>query len=217
MTPRPETGLRASGVGATSVLHEARLDAVSTCLLALGARSVLDLGCGDGDLLATLARQSQFERIVGIDISQESLASARQTLMLDITASGARVEVMCASFTEANKYLCGFDAGVMLETIEHIDPGRLSLVENAVFRDYRPRTVLVTTPNQEYNLLHGIPPGAFRHADHRFEWDRPHFRRWASGIADRNNYTVRFDDIGPLDPERGASTQMAIFEQTKNL
>lgn len=214
MPVHPDPGYRAQGVGATSTLHEMRLEAVNACLLGAGVRSVLDLGCGDGDLLVTLARQAQFERIVGIDISHESLASARRTLMLDIGATGGRIDVMYASFTEANPQLCGFDAGVMLETIEHIDPGRLSLVENAVFRGFRPRTVLVTTPNRDYNVLHGIPPGSFRHADHRFEWDRRQFRRWASGVASRHHYAVRFDDIGPVDSQLGASTQMALFQQT---
>ena len=81
-----------------------------------------------------------------------------------------------------------------------------------MFRCYRPLTVLVTTPNQEYNVLHGMRPGALRHPDHRFEWDRRRFRRWAFGIACRNGYAVEFDDIGALDPALGASTQMAIFQ-----
>lgn len=87
----------------------------------------------------------------------------------------------------------------MLETIEHVDPGRLSKVERGVFGGMRPRTVLVTTPNQEFNVLHGVLPGRRRHPGHRFEWTRAQFRIWSSGVAGRNGYTVSFGDLGPTD------------------
>lgn len=200
----------------TTDLHEERLDVVTQRILSLGARSVLDLGCGEGTLLVRLANQPQFTRIVGIDICLESLAVARSSLSLTMDTTDSRIALIPGSFTETDQSLCGFDAAVLLETIEHIDPNRLSLVENAVFRCYRPRSVCVTTPNQEYNVLHGMSPGAFRHPDHRFEWDRPRFQRWALGIASRNGYAVQFDDIGPLDPILGASTQMAVFHLAKD-
>ena len=200
----------AAVAGATS-LHEQRLSAVTGALLANGARSVLDLGCGEGVLMARLAEQAQFTRLVGIDVSACALEVAREVLRLDPLALPGRIAVLHASFTEADPQFRGFDAAVMLETIEHVDPGRLSLVERAVFGCYRPRTVLITTPNQEYNAVHGMSPGALRHPDHRFEWDRPRFRRWACGVAQRHGYSVAFQDIGDCHPTRGASTQMAHF------
>lgn len=194
-------------------LHEIRLDTVLDHALASGAASVLDLGCGDGLLLVRLARERQFTRIVGIDISMEALAAARALLELDMTREPGRIELLHASFGEADERLAGFDLAVMLETIEHVDPGRLSLVERAVFGTYRPSVVIVTTPNREYNVLHGMAPDAFRHPDHRFEWNRARFRRWSDGVAQRNGYVVRFSDIGGHDPALGASTQMARFQR----
>jgi hypothetical protein len=124
-----------------------------------------------------------------------------------------RVRLLHASFAQSDERLTGFDAATLVETIEHIDPGRLSAVEQAVFGYYRPRVVLVTTPNADYNVLHGIPPGVFRHSDHRFEWGRTRFRQWAMNVAKRNAYAVIFIDIGEPDPELGSSTQMAVFKQ----
>jgi hypothetical protein len=89
----------------------------------------------------------------------------------------------------------------------------LSAVEQAVFAGYRPKTVLVTTPNREYNVLHGMPEGAMRHRDHRFEWSRGKFRTWSEGVARRNGYRVVFEDIGAVDPLLGGSTQMATFSR----
>jgi 3' terminal RNA ribose 2'-O-methyltransferase Hen1 len=194
-------------------LHEERLDTVRRHLIANGAQSVLDLGCGPGELIARLLPEPQFKRIVGIDISMDALAAARALLGLGPEMECGRVRLLHASFAQDDERLAGFDAATLVETIEHIDPGRLSAVEQAVFGCYRPRIVIVTTPNADYNILHGIRPGRFRHSDHRFEWGRARFRQWAMGVAQRNTYAVIFIDIGEPDPELGSSTQMAVFKQ----
>jgi len=195
-------------------LHEERLNTATRHLVASGAQSVLDLGCGPGELLACLVPCPQFRRIVGIDISLESLAAARLLLGLGHDMDDGRVCLLQASFAQADDRLTGFDAALLMETIEHIDPGRLSAVERAVFACYRPKTVLVTTPNQEYNVLHGMRPGILRHPDHRFEWTRAKFRNWAFGVSKRNGYSVVFGDIGESDPILGSSTQMAGFSRS---
>ncbi|MCL4722137.1 MAG: methyltransferase domain-containing protein, partial [Gammaproteobacteria bacterium] len=179
-----------------SVLHEARLDTVVHHLLASAATRVLDLGCGAGQLLRRLVAQPRFSRIIGIDIDERVVSRARQSLGLGYPRQADRVQVRCGSFEEADPDLAGFDAAALVETIEHVDPRHLSRVEAAIFGALRPRTVLVTTPNQEYNILHGMEPGQRRHPGHRFEWDRDKFRQWAGGVAGRHGYAVDFMDIG---------------------
>lgn len=194
-----------------SALHMERLDAVVRHLLDSGAARVLDLGCGPGELLLRLAQHAQFTRIIGIDIDARVLGEARFALRLGFPHPADRVQVRYGSFEEADPELAGFDAAALVETIEHIDPGRLPRVERAVFGVMHPRTVLVTTPNQEFNVLHGMAPGQRRHPGHRFEWTRVKFRQWAQGVAQRNGYAVSLIDIGTHDPVRGSSTQMAHF------
>lgn len=194
-----------------SALHMERLDAVVRRLLESGAARILDLGCGPGELLLRLAQQAQFTRIIGIDIDARVLAEARTALGLGFPHPADRIQVRYGSFEEADPELAGFDAAALVETIEHTDPGRLPRVERAVFGSMRPRIVLVTTPNQEFNVLHGMAPGKRRHPGHRFEWNRAKFRQWAQGVAQRNGYDVSFIDIGAHDPVRGSSTQMAHF------
>ena len=62
----------------------------------------------------------------------------------------------------------------------------------------KPRTVIVTTPNIEYNV--------------RFEWTRAEFQAWANGVAERFGYTVRFAQVGPEDHEVGSPTQMGVLQ-----
>ena len=56
-----------------------------------------------------------------------------------------------------------------------------------------------------------LPAGRFRHRDHRFEWTREEFRRWAEAVAVRFGYAVRYLPVGDEDPEVGAPSQMGIF------
>jgi 3' terminal RNA ribose 2'-O-methyltransferase Hen1 len=193
--------------------HGLRLDSVLQELLRCGARSVLDLGCGGGELLLRLAREAQFCRIVGMDISADVLRAARELLRAEPGALARRVELVEASFAQPDARFAGFDAAALVETIEHIDAHRLSSVERAVFGSFRPATVVITTPNSEYNPIHGAPAGSFRHPDHRFEWPRAKFRDWARGVAGRNGYRAAFGDIGEPDPDLGSPTQMAVLSR----
>jgi small RNA 2'-O-methyltransferase len=195
----------------TTQLHEQRLEAVRAAVLDCRARTVLDLGCGDGDLLLQLVVEPQIEKIVGIDLSVEALLNLRARLDTLPGHAVAQVDLRHASMTEAGDTLRGYDCAILLETIEHIDPGLLSILERSVFGTMQPATVIVTTPNADYNALLGMPPGSVRHPGHRFEWGRPKFRRWAQGVAIRNGYGVTFSDLGDQDPVHGGASQMSVF------
>jgi small RNA 2'-O-methyltransferase len=197
----------------TTVLHRARVDAVLEALLASGARQVADLGCGRGELLLRLREHPQFTRLLGVDIDAQALATARERLGLDLFRRDERLHVCLGSFEESDWAEGTFDAAVLLETIEHVDAGRLPRVERAVFRELRPALVIVTTPNREYNALHGMSAGERRHPGHRFEWTRAQFRAWGDGVTTRQGYAVHYRDIGPPDPAVGSSTQMACFRR----
>jgi len=192
-------------------LHHLRLEAVVSALLASNARTVADLGCGDGELMLRLREQSVLTRILGIDIDPRVLQNARQRLGLDLFSTNTRLQVRLGSFENSDWAESSVDAAVLLETIEHIDPGRLSRVEQALFGQIRPKLVIVTTPNKEYNVLHGMGANQRRHPGHRFEWTRAQFQAWASGVATRHTYEVKFADIGSVDAHCGSSTQMASF------
>lgn len=198
-------------------LARQRRDAVHAELRRLGASSVLDMGCGQGALLAPLLRDPSITRLVGADVSARALAQAERRLRLDEAADELRnkVSLIQSSLTYRDERLSGFDAMVLMEVIEHLDEGRLPALERTVFGDARPTHVLVTTPNVEYNINYpGLAPGAMRNHDHRFEWSRAEFAEWAVRVGDAHGYQVRFDGIGPDDPDSGPATQMAVFSRT---
>jgi len=192
-------------------LHEERLDSVFHTIKASGARRVLDLGCGSGSLLYRLLADSQFEEIVGLEDSGLSLQQARSVLAEHLNRESPRIRLVRGSYAESNPALAGYDAAAMVETIEHVRPEQLSRVERAVFGEYRPACLFMTTPNREYNPIFDLAPGEFREEDHKFEWDRIKFQRWARGVAGRNGYEVRFGGIGEFVPDVGHPTQTAFF------
>ncbi|HHK42331.1 MAG TPA: methyltransferase, partial [Planctomycetaceae bacterium] len=177
---------------------------------------VVDLGCGEGKLIRRLLDDPQFTRIVGLDVSVRSLERAHRRLKLDRLPKhqASRVELMHGSLLYRDRRLEGFDAAAVVEVIEHLDPPRLEAFERTLFEFARPRAVVLTTPNREYNVMwETLPAGALRHPDHRFEWTRQEFRDWGRNAARRWNYSVRFLPVGPEDDRVGPPTQMAIFER----
>jgi 3' terminal RNA ribose 2'-O-methyltransferase Hen1 len=191
-----------------------RRDAIVAELQASGAARVLDLGCGQGQLVQTLLKDPRFTEIVGVDVSMRALTIAGRRLKLDRMGErqAARVKLLQGSLAYTDNRLKGYDAAVLSEVVEHVDLPRLPALEYAVFGSARPRTVLVTTPNVEYNVRwESLPAGHVRHGDHRFEWTRAEFRAWAESVAERHGYGVEFAPIGPDDPEVGPPTQMAVF------
>lgn len=199
-------------------LNEQRLGAVLAALRSSGARRVLDLGCGEGKLLRDILKDRQFEEIVGMDVSIRSLETARDRLRLDRMPEkqAARITLIHGSLIYRDRRLEGFDAAAVVEVVEHLDPPRLSAFERVLFEFARPGTVVLTTPNREYNVMwENVGAERFRHPDHRFEWTRAEFQSWAQGIAGRFGYHVRFQPIGSVDEAVGAPTQLAVFEDER--
>lgn len=195
-------------------LNEQRIRRVIETLKECGAKRVIDLGCGEGRLLKRMFDEKSFEEITGVDVSHRALEVAASRLRLDrlTEKQRARVKLIHGSLTYRDKRLSGYDAATVIEVIEHLDINRLAEFERVLFEFARPRLVILTTPNVEYNLLFsGMPEGQLQHRDHRFEWTRKEFHQWANQVSESFGYSVRFLPIGQEDERLGPPTQMAVF------
>ena len=195
-------------------LNDERMTAVVDALRATGAKTIADLGCGEGKLLVRLLHERWAERLIGLDPSARELEWAAKRLRLHLPGGPpeGRVSLLHGSLTYRDDRWTGAEAAALIEVIEHLDPDRLPLVERVVFGEMRPGTVVVTTPNAEYNVLFPhLAAGSFRHPDHRFEWTRAEFQAWAARIESTYGYRPAFSGIGRPDATLGAPTQMAVF------
>lgn len=197
-------------------LNDERMAAVVDVLKASGAKTIADLGCGEGKLLQRLVRERWVESLVGVDAAARDLERASKRLKLDI-ASGPReerVRLLHGSLTYRDVRWEGCEAAALVEVIEHLEPDRLPALVKVVFGAARPATVVVSTPNAEYNALFpNLPAGVFRHPDHRFEWTRDEFAGWCDGVAQAHGYRFELSGIGPMDEQLGWPTQMAVFSR----
>ncbi len=193
-----------------------RREAVLAIVRERGARRIGDFGCGAGALTGDLLAADGVEFVRAVDVSVRALQLAARSLKLDQLPDRqrARLEIFQSSLLYRDERLAGLDAVVLMEVIEHTDPGRLPALERSVFGFAAPGAVIVTTPNAEFNVCFpALPAGAMRHKDHRFEWTRDEFRGWARRVAAEFGYQVRFAGVGAEHPVHGPPTQLAVFDR----
>ncbi|KAF8986219.1 Small RNA 2'-O-methyltransferase [Entomortierella lignicola] len=203
------------------------------------ATSVIDYGCGEGTLVSFLVWESTDDhpitRLAGLDLIEERVKAAEDMcqpqefeLGANLRVNKLSIELYCGSVGEADSRLLGYDALACLEVIEHLDPEVLEKFWSAVLGTIRPKLVIVSTPNAEFNIYfpqlnYGTPESIFRNDDHRFEWTRQEFEDWCRSAAEEYGYTVSFTGVGMLahsDPAVGFCSQFAILkmkEETQSL
>lgn len=197
-------------------LNTRRLAAVRNAVIDSGATSVIDLGCGEGKLTSMLLEEKQIKRVGAADVAIKSLEKAKQNLRYDRMPpyKKTKLTLMQASLTYKDPRFSGYDAACVVEVIEHLDPQRIPAFERVLFEFAAPPTVILTTPNREYNAHYEwMQMGTLRHDDHRFEWGRTEFKAWADHVCEVFGYTVEISGIGDVDEAYGAPTQMGVFRK----
>jgi len=195
-------------------LHDKRIKLVTERITQSGAQRILDLGCGEGKLIRQLLKQKQFSEIVGMDVSYSELIKAKERLHFDEMSpkQKERINLFQGSLAYIDQRLSGFDAAAVVEVIEHLDLNRLKAFERVLFEFAKPKTVVLTTPNKEFNMMwDNFDVEEMRHDDHRFEWTRKEFSEWTNRIGKTYNYKVELLPIGDEVENIGTPSQMVIF------
>jgi 3' terminal RNA ribose 2'-O-methyltransferase Hen1 len=198
-------------------LNRQRHEAVQATLRELQVSRVIDLGCGTGQFLRVLLDDPAYTEVAGVDVSAHSLETAARRLRLEGMGDRqrSRVRLFQGALTYRDERFAGYDAAVLMEVVEHVDPPRLPALVDVVFGQARPGVVLVTTPNVEYNVRYEGLTG-LRHPDHRFEWTRAEFSAWCDEVATAHGYAVEVRGIGGDDDdatEVGSPTQLGVFRR----
>ncbi|KAJ8921444.1 hypothetical protein NQ315_003062 [Exocentrus adspersus] len=182
--------------------------------------TLVDFGCSEFGLFVFVKRLNHLSKILFVDIDEEMLRQYTGKL-LPLTIDYIRrrqgpldINVFLGSVSDPDYRLVNVDAVSAVELIEHLYPDTLDAFPYNVFQYIKPKLVMVTTPNSDFNVLFPKRDG-FRHFDHKFEWSREQFQDWANNIIIRfPNYTVSFSGLGegPAGTEHlGQCSQMAVF------
>ncbi|PAA47980.1 hypothetical protein BOX15_Mlig023804g2, partial [Macrostomum lignano] len=185
---------------------------------------VVDFGAAECKMFRRWIKPLDFvTQYIAVDVAASHAAlaeSARHNLKPELSDYLAKrrlplhARLMCGSVCEPDPRLVGAHAALLVELIEHLHPRDLDRLPEQVFGCLKPRIVIVTTPNADFNVCFGPSFAGFRHWDHKFEWSRAEFEAWAKPLASQYSYSVEFIGIGspPAGMESvGHCTQAAVF------
>ncbi|XP_060526237.1 uncharacterized protein LOC132701933 isoform X2 [Cylas formicarius] len=182
-------------------------------------RKLVDFGCAEFGMFIFL-RSLSIEEMFLIDIDEvllEEKVFRIEPMISDHLIRRNRpleVSVFAGSVSDPDYRLRNTTVVTAIELIEHLYPDTLDAFPYNVFSFIEPKIVIVSTPNQDFNVLFN-KVNLFRHYDHKFEWSRQQFEDWAQNIVQRfPDYTVEFSGVGwgsAGSEQLGACSQVAVF------
>ncbi len=195
-------------------LNDLRYEAILNVIQTLSQKdTIVDLGAGEGRLSVQLGFLEGVKEILSIEPSNKSRLKAIERFeQVKVKEGYVEPQSLPGSLFYFDSRLQNKDIIILCEVIEHINEDRLPKIFETILHDYRPKTLIVTTPNQEYNVLYEMDD-EMRHDDHRFEWTRAEFAQHVEGWAVSYPYQVTIRGIGEEHPIHGHPTQMAIFRR----
>ena len=199
-------------------LNKMRLNKVKDIILKNNVHSVLDLGCGEGNLISILLEESSIQKITGVDISSNALSKIKEHIYLYKYKKEEqdKLNIIVGSCLYKDDRFNDYDCICAIEMIEHLEPYKLKDFVKVVFKYAKPNLVIITTPNKDYNKLYEyLNEDQLRHKDHRFEFTREEFNNWCNNITNQyKNYKVTIEEVEKNKDEKlGSPTQLAIFKK----
>ncbi|WP_141431100.1 3' terminal RNA ribose 2'-O-methyltransferase Hen1 [Bacillus sp. 03113] len=193
-------------------LNELRYQAVVEKIKSLSQRaSIVDFGSGEGKLSVRLSNIPDVKEVLAVEPSETAQLRAIQRFeKASYNQTHVSPTPILGSLFYYDERLLNKDVMILCEVIEHIDEYRLPNIMKTIFREYQPKTLIVTTPNREYNEVYAMDE-IVRHSDHRFEWTRQEFKSKCETWIKNVLYSMEFEGIGLEHEEYGHPTQMCTF------
>lgn len=189
-------------------IHTLRHDKILSAIPSDECKRIVDLGCGDGKLTLRLVDNFKESDITAIEADSTSLQRLRRR------ARGVRAVLSNILHPPVDESSLGPDVLILSEVIEHLEAADRAKLMQQVCHMWRPKRVLLTTPNRDHNKLFGMEEGERRHPDHRIEYDANDLKREVLTPLERAGYSVQVVDV--IDGEESQPSFFVVaVDQTR--
>ena len=178
-------------------MNERRHLQVSQIMTEYSIRSVIELGCSEGEFVNRASLHDSVDLVVGVDIDDETITRASHK----VYPHDQQKAIQWRRKHDQDVWLFQGDALVkypqlkhfgtqliaMIDVIEHLQKEMIPPAMENVMGYLRPEYFFVSTPNYEFNVHFSSEP-RFRHSDHKFEWTRDEFAEFYKTYAAKYGY-----------------------------
>ena len=187
-----------------------RFKLVKSLLNGLDIKNLLEIGCGNGLFLLYYLKNNDnitLKNYLGVDLIEKDLNTFRNSLInfnsqINFFKDDINVKLILNDFNNL-KFSDNFannsdvyEAYLLIEVIEHLDDKDYDSFINLTFNVFKPKYVILTTPNYSFNHRFISRPTKYRHDDHKFEFNLKEFKEFCSNIERTYNYTYKFGGLG---------------------
>ncbi|MCX6776216.1 MAG: class I SAM-dependent methyltransferase [Candidatus Micrarchaeota archaeon] len=148
------------------------------------AKSLLDMGCGEGHFLAAVERTHHSIRLVGVDLSDENIRYARKIL--------SRAKLICGDASRIDIPSSSFEVISALELLDHVEDEDALLSEAS--RLLKPQGILVLSIPDSSMLTWRLGWGLWTATVGR-RWREKHLREYNEAkieeMLERNGFRIR--------------------------
>ena len=190
-------------------LRDLRVEAVASIARDIRARTIVDVGCGEGRFAKRLLMLRPRPFVFGVDLEPSMIEPEDFHIRMLRSSAVCKADVFLAL-----RHLRDFDLALGVEVIEHFSQKQLTRFERLFFDQALAKTWIVTTPNSECNIhlpRNGEPARRLRHVGHKFEFSQNQFGVWVSHICKSFNLFAVCGGIGPNFGDAGQPTHLAVF------
>lgn len=181
----------------------------------VGARRVVDLGCGEGYYLRALVADPTITEVVGVDVSPRALAKAERRLNPDRLSDHQRAKVLAAAVVgDLPRRSAG---GVRRDPADRghraprARPDRIAGVERVRSGPSRPRDR--DHPESGVQPALRAAGGQVAAPGSPLRMEPCRVRRLGGSRGVRSGYRVSFRTVGDVDPDSGSPTQLALSRE----
>lgn len=160
------------------------------------ADNILDFGCGNGNLINRVFKDMKPKKYIGFDSHRGCVNTAykrgKQQLRYRKNKE-TEFKVWAGSILYPDYSLFeGMDTVVLSEVIEHFYKEDLDTVLDVIFKGINPATVILTTPNKDFNVNFNFAEDQLRHPDHKFEFTKEEIISFTEMIEKKYGYISNF-------------------------